>query len=128
MNNPTVLIVDDDPDLCHLLGGILKMKKFHVGTAHNLRSAADCIEEISPSVIFLDHNLPDGTGIDFIPRINELDQKIKVVVMTADSTPGIEDKALKNGADHFLVKPFTHAIINNLVDTILGRKKEQEVN
>jgi len=125
MKTNTILIVDDDPDLCHLLGGILKTRKFEVGIAPDLKSATDCIEQIKPALIFLDHNLPDGTGIDFIKTINNLNKEIKVVVMTADSTPGIEKKALNQGADHFLVKPFTYAIINRLVDELLGGEKQQ---
>jgi DNA-binding response OmpR family regulator len=122
MNTLTILIVDDDPDLCHLLGGILRMKKFEVGVAPDLRTASDCIKDINPSIIFLDHNLPDGTGIDFISTINEINNQIKIVVMTADSTPGIETKALSMGADHFLVKPFSFAIINNVVDKLLNNQ------
>jgi hypothetical protein len=40
--------------------------------------------------------------------------------MTADSTPGIETRALTKGADRFLVKPFSHAIIHKIVDDMLG--------
>lgn len=127
MKTSTILIVDDDPDLCHLLGGILRVRKYEVGIAPDLKSAKDCIAEINPALIFLDHNLPDGTGIDFIKTINELNKDIKIVVMTADSTPGIEHKALSKGADRFLVKPFSHAIIHNIVDDILGGKKIPEV-
>ena len=115
-----ILIVDDDPDLCHLLGGILRTRNFNVGVAPDLESATHCIAELNPSIIFLDHNLPDGTGIEFIKTINALNKHIKVIVMTADSTPGIETKALNQGADHFLVKPFSYAIINRVVDDMLG--------
>jgi len=126
MSDLTILIVDDDPDLCHLLGGILRMRTFKVGVAPDLKTATDCIQQIKPSLIFLDHNLPDGTGIDFISHINSFDKNIKIVVMTADSTPGIDTRAMANGADHFLVKPFTHAIVNGVVDEVLSNRRKVE--
>src|SRR5690606_40114840 len=72
MATNSVLIVDDDPDLCHLLGGILRNRNLQVGIASNLNAAEACISEIKPFIIFLDHNLPDGAGIDFIAKIAEI--------------------------------------------------------
>ena len=122
MATNSVLIVDDDPDLCHLLGGILRNRNLQVGIASNLNAAEACISEMNPFIIFLDHNLPDGAGIDFIAQIAEMDPDIQVVLMTADSTPGIEVKAFEKGADHFLVKPFTYAIINGIIDMVLSER------
>lgn len=95
------------------------MRKLMVGVAHNLKLAEECMREIEPGLIFLDHNLPDGTGIDFIPKIEAFNENIRVVVMTADSTPDIDLRAYEMGADHFLVKPFNHAVIHDIVDRCL---------
>lgn len=116
--------MDDDIDLCHLLKGILKPRRYHVGTAHNLREAEECMAAIKPAVVFLDHNLPDGMGIQFIPKIRAYDMDIKIVIMTADTSAGNEQKALQSGATYFLYKPFTPSIINDVIDNLFSGSTE----
>jgi DNA-binding response OmpR family regulator len=113
-----VLIVDDDIDLCHLLKSILKPRQYYVGTAHNLREAEECLTVIKPNIVFLDHNLPDGMGIQFIPKIRAYDKNIKIVIMTADTSAGNEQKAFHSGATYFLYKPFTPSVINDVIDSL----------
>ena len=124
-NHLAILIVDDDIDLCHLLKGVLKPRQYHVGTAHNLREAEECLAAIKPSVIFLDHNLPDGMGIQFIPKIRTYDKNIKIVVMTADTSAANEQKALRSGATYFLYKPFTPSVINDVIDSLFSGNTEK---
>jgi DNA-binding response OmpR family regulator len=124
-NHLAILIVDDDIDLCHLLKGVLKPRQYHVGTAHSLREAEECLISIKPAIVFLDHNLPDGMGIQFIPKIRAYDKNIKIVVMTADTSPVNEQKALQLGATYFLYKPFTPSVINDVIDNFFSAGKEK---
>lgn len=113
-----ILIVDDDIDLCHLLKSILKPWQYHVGTAHSLLEAEECLTVVKPAIVFLDHNLPDGMGIQFIPKIRAYDKNIKIVIMTADTSAGNAEKALHAGATYFLYKPFTPSVINDVIDSL----------
>ena len=60
------LIVDDEIDICYLLSGILRQKKLRTSYVNNLADAQSVLKKEIPSIVFLDNNLPDGKGIDFI--------------------------------------------------------------
>ncbi len=114
----SVLIIDDDPDMCHLLKQILSSKKIHASTAHNLEEGLNCLKAVKPTVVFLDNNLPDGSGIDFIKKIRDFDSKIQVIMITGDTVAGLREDALKKGVHSFLPKPFTYEIIDKAVESV----------
>ncbi len=103
---PSALIVDDDEDVCFLLSKLLTTQKIKAATAHTLEQAKHCMEEVRPQIILLDNNLPDGLGIDFLEYIKSQHSEVKVIMITADTKVGVREKAINNGADRFLAKPF----------------------
>jgi DNA-binding NtrC family response regulator len=60
--NNMILIIDDEIDLCLLMKNYLLQKDFRVCYANTLREGMKMMEEIVPDILFLDNNLPDGTG------------------------------------------------------------------
>jgi DNA-binding NtrC family response regulator len=109
-----VLIVDDDDDLCRMLETIVK-KLCPVHVAHNLRSAECYLMESKPDLILLDNNLPDGLGVRYIRHILALYPDVKVVLMTADTSSELKERAINEGAIDFVVKPFRTTVINDLI-------------
>jgi len=107
-----VLIVDDEPDVGFLFGKILRKRNLSTRFVQNLKEAQESIEAEKPAVIFLDNNLPDGQGIDIIPRLKADYPETRIIVVTANDTPGDEYKAIQKGADGFLGKPLTIDSIN----------------
>ncbi len=67
MNRYKVLIIDDEEDLCMLLRNYLSRKNFEVFIAHTLNEGLVMLEENKPDILFLDNNLPDGSGWDKAP-------------------------------------------------------------
>ena len=61
----TVLIIDDEKDLCRLLKMALRKEKFFVDCVFSLAEAKQKLLE-HPSIVLLDNNLPDGSGLDFL--------------------------------------------------------------
>lgn len=57
-----ILIIDDEIDLCILMKNYLIQKDFRVYYAHSLEEGMKMMEEFVPDILFLDNNLPDGTG------------------------------------------------------------------
>src|ERR1700761_3528870 len=119
--NCRILIVDDDGDLCQILNMILR-DICRIQIEHTLKAASDYLAgadlNLSQLILLLDNNLPDGDGVDYIPAIRSLSPAIKVVLMTADQTPGIADHAISMGADLFLPKPLAVAAIRKHILTI----------
>lgn len=114
-----VLIIDDEIDICYLLGSILRTKKLQVSYVNSLSEATVFLKKKQPEIIFLDNHLPDGLGIDYIKQLKETNPGIKVVMITAFDNFSERSKAFNNGADTFIAKPFTKDIISQTVDKLL---------
>jgi len=64
-----VLIIDDEIDLCHLLKSYFLRKNYEVYLSHTLEQGLSFLRTLQPEIIFLDNNLPDGTGWSIAPQI-----------------------------------------------------------
>lgn len=120
--NASVLVVDDDLDLCHLLSAMLVGKNLKIYTAGSLKEADEQLRQVVPSLIFLDNNLPDGQGIHFIRRLRSANADIKIVMMTADPTDEMKEKAIEEGCISYLDKPFSYMAVTELVNQALEHK------
>ena len=118
----TAMIIDDDIDLTALLENILKGRKIHVLSVHTLHEAEECLSYLKPTVIFLDNSFPDGLGVNFIRNIKSSDEEIKIIMMTADTSSWIKEKAIEEGINYFLKKPFSRRAIDVVLDKLNFRK------
>ncbi len=114
----TALIIDDEIDICFLLSGILRQKKLNTNFANTLSEGMAFLSQEKPRLVFLDNNLPDGKGTNFISFIKEADPSIIVIMITAYDTLEDKEAAFKNGANFYLSKPFTRESIFSIVDTV----------
>ena len=113
-----VLIIDDEADVCFLLGRILNKRNLNTDFVKSLAEAAVSIESNPPTVVFLDNSLPDGQGIEFIPQLKAACPEALVIMVTAND--GLTDKkrAFQLGADDFLAKPLSREIIYSSLDKL----------
>jgi two-component system OmpR family response regulator len=120
MGNKTdkVLIVDDEIDICYLLSVILKQRNLSPSYVNTLSDAQAALKKETPSILFLDNHLPDGRGVEFIRYVKKNYPTVKVILITAYDSITEEKSALKEGADFFIGKPFTKALINDAVDKL----------
>jgi DNA-binding response OmpR family regulator len=118
----TAMVIDDDDDLGHLLSTILEARKIHVLIVNTLEEAEDYLGYLKPTVIFLDNNFPGGLGINFIRKIKVFDEQIKIIMMTADPSSWIREKAVEEGINYFLRKPFSKKAIDHVLDKLNFRK------
>ena len=101
------LIIDDELDICFLLKSILKKRDLDVNYVNRLEDAKIALKNNTPPIIFLDNHLPDGLGIDFISYVKANYPNTKIIMITAHDTPEDRTKAVQQGVDMFLGKPFT---------------------
>jgi DNA-binding NtrC family response regulator len=120
MNEKKVLIVDDEIDICNLLSWILKQKKLETSSVNTLFDAQKALQKEQPYILFLDNYLPDGFGVEFIPFVKERYPDVKVIMITAHDSFSEKQNALKKGADFFISKPFTKALITETIDTLIS--------
>ncbi len=112
------LIIDDEVDICYLLSKLLKQKNLETVFVNSLMDANNALKKENPEIIFLDNHLPDGLGINYITYIKSNYPKSKVVMITAHDSMDDREKAIKNGADFFIGKPFTSDIIYKAVEAL----------
>jgi two-component system, OmpR family, response regulator len=110
------LIIEDELDICFLLSNILKQGDLNPYYVNNIVDAKSLLKNDEPDIIFLDNHLPDGFGIDLIPFIKKTHPQTKVVVLSAHDSTDDKNKAIFNGADIFMGKPFTKESIHNVLN------------
>ncbi|MEO7524353.1 MAG: response regulator [Ferruginibacter sp.] len=115
-----VLIIDDETDICYLLSTLLKQKNLDTQFVNSLSDAAVALKKETPELIFLDNHLPDGLGMNFIEYIKLHYPTSKIIMITAHDTDADRKKALREGADYFIGKPFTKDVIYKAVDQLMN--------
>lgn len=113
-----VLIVDDELDICYLLGGILKQKKLKTSYVNTLSDAETAIRTDPPEILFLDNHLPDGLGLDFIRYVKVNAPATKIIMITAHDSAAERKMAYSEGVDFFISKPFNRDTIYSTIDKL----------
>lgn len=106
MNNPKILVVEDDPTVRNLITTTLKSNNYAYTTAANGEAAIAAATTQQPDIVFLDLGLPDLDGVEVIKRIRSWSQ-MPIIVISARSEDGDKVAALDAGADDYLTKPFS---------------------
>lgn len=75
-----------------------------VSIAYTLEETRKACEELKPDILLVDMAMPDGNGIDFIPKLQELCPTMKIAVLTYYSEASIVRLALNNGARGYFLK------------------------
>ena len=117
-NTLRVLIVDDELDICYLLGGILKQKKLKTSYVNTLSDAETAIKNDPPEILFLDNHLPDGFGLDFIRYVKITAPSTKIIMITAHDSAAERNRAYSEGVDYFISKPFNRETIYSTIDKL----------
>lgn len=110
-----VMVVDDERDLCLLLFEYLRKQSLSVTLANSLQEAVKKIFLVNPAILFLDNNLPDGYGVDFIQTVKKRLPFLKIVMISARHSPEEVQLAHEKGADFFIAKPFS---LNSISKTL----------
>lgn len=102
-----ILILEDEGDICFLLNVMLKNDNVEIEHVNTLAQADVFLKEQAPDVLIMDNKLPDGHGVNHIEEIKRDYPKVKIIMISGNSDASDKAKAIKNGADRFLSKPFT---------------------
>jgi two-component system sensor histidine kinase PilS (NtrC family) len=100
----TVLVVDDNRDLCDNLSEILEGRGYAVRVALTVREALALAGAAPPDVALIDLNLPDGRGTDVLADIRRRSPETVGIILTGNATLDTAVEAVRHGAYAYLVK------------------------
>ncbi|HUQ64505.1 MAG TPA: response regulator transcription factor [Acidimicrobiales bacterium] len=104
----TVMVVDDEPAILRVLRAGLEARGYKVRTASTGQAAIDGAALEAPDLIVLDLSLPDLDGVEVCRRIRGWSE-VPIVVLSADGSDSRKVRALDEGADDYVTKPFSMA-------------------
>lgn len=116
-----VLIVEDDRDLSRGLCLALKDQELQIVPCFDLKSAREQLACGVTDLVLLDINLPDGSGLQLLREIKSANHPIAVILLTANDTEMDVVLGLECGADDYITKPFSLAILRARVKARMRR-------
>jgi two-component system phosphate regulon response regulator PhoB len=123
-DEPTLLVVDDEPEINKLVARIFEKRGYRVRSAIDGAEALAAIAKEPPDLVMLDLNLPRVDGWEVCRRLKS-DPKTKSIpiIMLTAAHANVDDAAigLGLGADEYVAKPFVKAVLLHNVERLLGR-------
>lgn len=124
MSSPTVLLVDDEPDILQLLEITLQGMGLNTRTAMTLAAAQAALNAQKPDLCLTDMRLPDGSGLSLIETLQGQYPDVPVAMITAHGTVESAIEALKLGAFDFVTKPIALDRLRSLVSNALEVERQ----
>ena len=124
----TLLVVDDDAQICDLMIRRLTREGFHVSAVENGESALNWIEENPVDLILLDIEMPGTSGLDVLSMLREKYDRIQlpIIMLTGKTSSEHVVEALNTGANDYITKPMDFAVVLARIQTQLSRKHAEE--
>lgn len=121
---PTVLLVEDNKDLCQLIKLQLD-DKFNIHIAHNGVEGLKKIHLYHPDIVVTDQMMPEMDGLEMLQSIRKDFQisHIPVIILTAKNDEGAKTKAITLGANAYITKPFSKEYLLARIEQLLGERK-----
>ena len=124
----TLLVVDDDAQICDLMIRRLTREGFHVSAVENGESALNWIEENPVDLMLLDIEMPGTSGLDVLSMLRgKYDQiQLPIIMLTGKTSSEHVVEALNTGANDYITKPMDFAVVLARIQTQLSRKHAEE--
>ncbi len=118
---PSILIIDDDANLCELLSEYLRGQGFTVHAAADGQKGLRAFYEQKPDLVILDVTMPKMDGWETLKRLREVSDAPVIMLTARDEEPNIL-RGFSLGADDYVTKPFSFAQLAARVKAVLGRR------
>ncbi|PYQ22876.1 MAG: sigma-54-dependent Fis family transcriptional regulator [Acidobacteria bacterium] len=120
---PHALIVDDDLSFQLAFAEVVQREGFTIATAPSLREAREELAKNPPHILFLDLNLPDGSGIDLL---EDLEGHPETVLITGQASVQTAVEALRRGVSDYLTKPVDFARVKMVLGNVARTRELKE--
>jgi len=121
-----ILVVDDEQKIVEVVKSYLEHSGYEAYTAYNGKQALEQFEKVKPALIVLDLMLPDISGEE-ICKIIRKQSSVPIIMLTAKVEEEDILKGLDNGADDYVIKPFSPKQLIARIVAVLRRTAEDPV-
>lgn len=118
-----ILIIEDDEGLSRGISFALTQEGYETAAAADCRKGLELFRTQDPDAVLLDLNLPDGDGTELC-RLIRKESGIPVLMLTARDLEVDEIMGLKSGADDYITKPFSFAVLKIRLENALKKYPE----
>jgi len=119
----TVLIVDDEPELCQALSRLLTRNGYRTLTAGNGEEGLEALRSEDVPLVLTDLMMPKMNGVELLKAAKVISPSTEVVIITGHGTIETAVEAMKMGAYDFVEKPFTTSLTLNVVRKALEKQQ-----
>jgi DNA-binding NtrC family response regulator len=128
MPEPSILVVDDEPEIREGLELLLGSEGYQVTLADCAEAALARLDERPFDVILLDVSLPDRNGIDLLKDIRGRDPSVSIILITAYGSINMAREAFKSGALDYITKPWSNDELLAQVSQAIDTRRLREEN
>ena len=111
-----IMILEDDAALCGGIELALAVPGRQFISCHSIAAARTALEKNTPGLFILDINLPDGSGLKFCSELRSAGFAAPVLMLTANDTELDMVTGLQSGADDYVTKPFSLAVLRARIE------------
>ena len=115
-----ILLTEDDITLANGIRLALQNASLQITLCHTLAEARNVLEGNSFDLLILDINLPDGSGLDLLNEVRKI-SAVPIILLTANDMEMDIVTGLESGADDYITKPFSLAVLRARVNAQLRR-------
>ena len=115
-----ILLLEDDITLGNGIRLALQNASLQITLCHTLAEARDVLDRESFDLLILDINLPDGSGLDLLNEVRKA-STVPIILLTANDVEMDIVTGLESGADDYITKPFSLAVLRARVNAQLRR-------
>jgi two-component system response regulator HydG len=122
----SILVVDDDHDICQVLSKFLAKNNYAVDIAYSGDEGLKFVRATEYDLILCDYKLPDFTGVELLQKIKILNSNVAIIMITGYSDVKTAVETFRYGANDYITKPlYPDELLLTIQETILKNQAKQ---
>ena len=124
----SLLIVEDEESVRFSVKRYFGSRSFTVREAATAAGGVEAFRAHRPDVAFIDYRLPDGDGLTLLRTLRGVDPAVPLVILTGHATIDVAVRAMKEGAENFVTKPFDLATLELVAQRAIENRRNRQLS